>query len=146
MTLGSTLRRLRRDSQYTLERLGELAGVDASTISRLENDENPRVAALTLSKLARALGIDVRILYRAAGWYSTPPKILAEEEAQLTPHEQTLIDTIRSAPTSQFRESLLHSLIDLATIARNADADRHRRHGLSTAAEEREGYTPETPQ
>jgi transcriptional regulator with XRE-family HTH domain len=135
MTLGSTLRRLRKERGLTLERLGELAGLHGSTISRLEHDENPNVSAQTLSKLGRALGIDVRQFHQAAGWYSSPPEILAEEDAKLGPDEQKIIEIIRSAPTPSFRESLLQSITDLATIARNADADRHHWRALALTLE-----------
>lgn len=140
MSPGTKLRQLRNQRGMTQDEASRASGISGANISRLEDDQSPHVAAMTLSALARTYRVDVRELYRAAGWYSTPPEILEEEAKQLTPEEQSLIDTIRSAPTPQFRESLLKSLTDLATIASRADADRIPRVTLARVAEEESGY------
>ena len=125
MSLGSKLRQFRDAHGMTQEEASKLSGISGANISRLEDNQSPRVAASTLAALARAYGVDVRELYRAAGWYSTPPNILKEEAKELAPEEQLLIDTIRSAPTPSFRRKLLRSLLDVARVARDADAERH---------------------
>jgi len=131
MSLGSTIHRLRKERSLTLEDLGERSGLNPSTISRLEDDQNPGVGAVTLSKLARVLRIDVRILYEAAGWYSTPPSAQTRKRQRLRDEELELIDTIRSAPTPQVRRSLLATMTKLAQVARDADAGRYQQPGLT---------------
>jgi len=114
MSLGSKLRQLRQHKGWTLDEAFRASGVSGSNISRLEDGQSPRVAASTLAALAQAYGADVRELYRAAGWYSTPPKILEEEAKELTREEQRLIDTIRSSPSSR---ELVLTFTNLAQIA-----------------------------
>lgn len=125
MSLGSTLHRLRKERQYTLEDLGTRSGLHLSTISRLEDDQNPRVGAATLSKLAKALGVDVRLLYESAGWYISPAEIEAKRRVPLSDEERRLIRIIRSAPTADVRKRLLRSLIQVARMARDLDNDRN---------------------
>jgi len=56
--LKDKLNNLRTARGYSMEKLGELAGVGQNTISRIENgDENPRID--TLRKIAGALNVDV---------------------------------------------------------------------------------------
>ena len=56
--LKDKLNNLRTARGYSMEKLGELAGVGQNTISRIESgDENPRID--TLRKIANALNVDV---------------------------------------------------------------------------------------
>lgn len=113
MNLGSKLRQLRENKDWLLEDVAKASGVSASNISRLETGQNPRVAASTLAALAEAYGVNVLVLYEAAGWYE-PPK---GPNPELGPSERELIEIIRSAPS---RDKLLHSLIDVAKVARGS--------------------------
>jgi len=126
----------------TQDEASRLSRISGANISRLEDGQNPRVAAVTLAALGGTYRVAVSELYQAAGWYWAPPEILDEEAKRLNPQEQLLIDTIRSAPTLEFRESLLKSLIDLAGMASAADPDRHRQY-LARVAEQKEPYEEE---
>ena len=140
MSLASKLRQLRQDRGWSM---GELSirtaseaneRVSVSTISRLEDGQMDKVSAYILSKLAKGLSVDVRALYKAAGWYSSPT---SDQPHFLTREERKLIDTIRSAPTAHFRQQLLERLKELAQVARDADADRYRQADLRRVADEK---------
>ena len=142
MSLGTKLRQLREAHQMTQDEASRLSRISGANISRLEDGQNPRVAAVTLAALGGTYRVAVSELYQAAGWYWAPPEIQDEEAKRLNPQEQLLIDTIRSAPTPEFRESLLRNLIDLVGTASAADADRHRQY-LARVAEQKEPYEEE---
>jgi len=56
---GNRLRELRHKKGFTLRQLAELAGVDFTYLSKVENDRVPYTpAADTIRTLARALGVD----------------------------------------------------------------------------------------
>src|SRR5207253_897408 len=56
---GNRLRELRREKGFTLRQLADLAGVDFTYLSKIENDRVPYTpAADTIRTLARALGAD----------------------------------------------------------------------------------------
>jgi len=116
MNLGSKLRQLREHKGWTLDEAFRASGVSGSNISRLEHGQNPRVAASTLAALAKAYGVNPLILLEAAGWYE-PPK---SEKPNLTATEEELIEIIRSAPTESVSNKLLHSLVGVAKVARDA--------------------------
>ena len=120
MNLGSKLRQLRTDKDWLLDEVARISGVSASNISRLETGQNPRVAASTLAAIAKAYEVNVLVLYEAAGWYQRPE----DANPELSPSERELLETIRSAPTPSFRQKLLRSLLDVARVARDADAER----------------------
>lgn len=143
MSLGNRLRQLRKNKGWTLEEAFKASGVSGSNISRLEDDQSPRVAACTLAALARAYRVDVRELFQAAGWYSEPPEILEAEAKRLSREEQLLIDAIRTVRTRSFRERLLRILIGIANLLRSADAERYLLNGPHLAAEWSEEYEPE---
>ena len=115
MNLGSKLRQLRQHKGWTLDEAFRASGISGSNISRLEDGQSPRVAASTLAALAQAYEVNVLVLYEAAGWYEPP----TGPNPELSPSEKELIDVIRSAPS--VREKLIHSLIDVAKIARDAN-------------------------
>lgn len=52
---GRRLKRLRQDRDWTLQELGERAGVNESSISRIEHGTLPGVTVETLMRLCRAL-------------------------------------------------------------------------------------------
>jgi transcriptional regulator with XRE-family HTH domain len=60
-TFGARLRRLRLRDGLTQTDLAERAGITASTVLRLENDQHPPLPS-TVRKLARALGCRPRDL------------------------------------------------------------------------------------
>jgi len=65
---GKRLRELRREKGFTLRQLAELAGVDFTYLSKVENDRVPYTpAADTIRTLARALGVDPLELLQLAG-------------------------------------------------------------------------------
>jgi transcriptional regulator with XRE-family HTH domain len=71
MTVGSNLRRLRRERELEQAPLAKLAGSSQQTISEIENDKrDPRES--TLVKLAGALGVPVGAFF-ADGDGATPP-------------------------------------------------------------------------
>src|SRR5438046_280346 len=79
---GKRLRKLRKDKGFTLRQLADLAGVDFTYLSKVENDRVPYTpAAETIRTLARALGVDPLELLRIA-------KKLPEELKQLNTHAQ----------------------------------------------------------
>lgn len=55
---GHLLRRLRRQRGLSIDRLAHLAGVDRTTLGRLEREARPRCRMSTLSALARELDVD----------------------------------------------------------------------------------------
>ncbi len=58
-SFGNRLRELRREKGFTLRQLADLAGVDFTYLSKVENDRVPYTpAADTIRTLARALGVD----------------------------------------------------------------------------------------
>jgi transcriptional regulator with XRE-family HTH domain len=142
MSLGARLRQLRQAHQMTQDQASRLSGISGANISRLEDGQSPRVAAVTLAALARAYRVAVSELYQAAGWYWAPPDILDEEARRPNPQEQLLINTIRSAPTPEFRESLLQSLIDVAGMASAGGADHHRQY-VAPVGEQKEPHEDE---
>jgi transcriptional regulator with XRE-family HTH domain len=56
-TFGKLVRRLREERRWTQERLGEVAGLDQSTISAIERDRGERTVG-TVTKLATAFGAE----------------------------------------------------------------------------------------
>ena len=65
MSFGESLRRLRMEKGLSQQRLSEILFVDRSTIVRWETgSRTPDV--LLLSRIADALGVDVRLLLDAA--------------------------------------------------------------------------------
>ena len=65
-TFGSTFREKRRQAGISQRRLAELAGVDFSYISKIENDRLPAPSAETLIRLAQHLGCPAEELLAAA--------------------------------------------------------------------------------
>jgi len=54
------LEKIRLDREYSLRKLGELAGISPNTVFRIENGQP--ASKLTLSKLAKALGLELETL------------------------------------------------------------------------------------
>lgn len=62
---GKKLRELRLDALLTQRELGARSNVAPETINRIENADGPRsTTAITVRKLASALGVDARELKR----------------------------------------------------------------------------------
>src|SRR5690349_13278302 len=67
LTFGDFLREKRRAAGISQRRLAELAGLDFSYISKLENNRLPSPAAETVVKLAELLACPAEELLSAAG-------------------------------------------------------------------------------
>lgn len=65
LALGSAIRAVRTSKGISQEQLALLAEVDRSYVGRIERGDN-NVALLTLTKLARALGISAHKLLQKA--------------------------------------------------------------------------------
>lgn len=57
------LRELRQKLGLTQEQLAERSGIDQTTISTLERDSNANPTWDTVSKIARALGVDPQEIF-----------------------------------------------------------------------------------
>jgi transcriptional regulator with XRE-family HTH domain len=66
VALGEAIRRVRQSKDISQEKLALLAEVDRSYVGRVERGDN-NVAVLTLSRLARALGVSLATLMHKAG-------------------------------------------------------------------------------
>lgn len=62
MTLGERLKATRESRGLTLRELERLSGVSNATISQIETGRNPNPTAITISRLAKALGVEVTYL------------------------------------------------------------------------------------
>jgi transcriptional regulator with XRE-family HTH domain len=81
--LGSRLRRVRRAKDLTQQELGKLAGVNYTTISRIESGEAKQIYVETFRALAKALGVSADYLL---GLSNDPGPIFSEdEESELEP-------------------------------------------------------------
>lgn len=65
LNLGKAIRRIRTAKQISQEELALLAELDRSYVGRVERGDN-NAAILTLTKLARALGVTVAKLMQEA--------------------------------------------------------------------------------
>lgn len=61
-TLQKRLRQVREQRRMSIKEVAEAAGLSISQLYRLEKGERPRVAAITLGRIARALGTSVDYL------------------------------------------------------------------------------------
>ncbi len=81
--LGQRLRRTRRARDLTQQKLGELAGVNPITISRLESGDAQHAYARTVRDLAKALGVSADYLL---GLSNDAKHLLSEdEESEIAP-------------------------------------------------------------
>ena len=62
MSLGTTIRDIRKAKGYSIMKLKELTGLSKSTISEIENDKSSPTTA-TLEKIAKALDISINELF-----------------------------------------------------------------------------------
>ena len=67
MSFGSQLRQIRRDAGFTQRQLADVAGLDFSYISKLENGHNPPPAADTIVRLCKAMGVTPEPLLALTG-------------------------------------------------------------------------------
>lgn len=74
--LGKLIREAREDMGLTLRALGELSGLDFSTVAKMERGEFRAPDPVKLQKLARTLELDVEDIYALAGY--TMPEGLPE--------------------------------------------------------------------
>lgn len=59
---GSRLRAVRKQRRLSVNEVGQIAGVTARHIWRLEANQRPNVAAVTLARIAHALEVDMEYL------------------------------------------------------------------------------------
>jgi len=59
---GARLRAVRKQRRLSVNEVGQLAEVSARHIWRLEANQRPNVAAVTLARIARALEVDINYL------------------------------------------------------------------------------------
>ncbi len=57
--LGKRLKQLRKEHDYTQEKLAEIAGIDYKYLQRIEGSKPPAVKIDTLEKLAKAFKIPI---------------------------------------------------------------------------------------
>ena len=136
MTLGPTIRRLREERGLKVYQLGNLIGVDASYVGRIEKGRVENVGSELIGKIAEALQVSTDYLYAEGGWL---PPLYDPGELDLT--ERRLIEMLRSIPTASLKQRVLEQLTWIAEVAR--DADLARQPALRLAADEREGYQAE---
>lgn len=60
--MNRQLRRLREQNALSRKDLAEIAGVDESTIYRLENGRSRKAMPRTVRQLAKALGVEPQVL------------------------------------------------------------------------------------
>jgi len=61
-TMRRRLREVREERRMSIKEVAEAAGLSVSQLYRLEKGERPRVAAITLARIARALHTSVDYL------------------------------------------------------------------------------------
>ncbi len=61
-TMRRRLREVREQRRMSIKEVAEAAGLSVSQLYRLEKGERPRVAAITLARIARALDTSVDYL------------------------------------------------------------------------------------
>lgn len=66
--LGAAVRRLRLERGLSFRELRDLSGCSVSHLQRIEGGRVAQVSVPVLRRLARALGADVSVLMRAAGY------------------------------------------------------------------------------
>ena len=59
---GARLQAVRKQRRLSVNEVGRIAGVTARHIWRLEANQRPNVAAVTLARIARALEVDMEYL------------------------------------------------------------------------------------
>jgi transcriptional regulator with XRE-family HTH domain len=59
---GTRLRAVRRQRRLSVSEVGQISGVSARHIWRLEANQRPNVSAVTLACIARALEVDMEYL------------------------------------------------------------------------------------
>ena len=59
LKLAKRLKRLRKEHDYTQEKLAEMAGIDYKYLQRIEGSKPPAVKIDTLEKLAKAFRISM---------------------------------------------------------------------------------------
>jgi len=68
MSLGTKVRELRQYKGWSQQKLADEAGIGHAYVSRLEGDGRHSPSADVLLRLAKALKVDVKELYQAAGY------------------------------------------------------------------------------
>ncbi|MDO8551617.1 MAG: helix-turn-helix transcriptional regulator [bacterium] len=63
-TIAKNIRLLRKEKEFSQDRLSKEAEVAYNTIVKIESGENPNPTVDTLERIAKALGISIEILFR----------------------------------------------------------------------------------
>lgn len=59
---GARLRAVRKQRRLSVSQVGQISGVSARHVCRLEANQRPNVSAVTLARIARALDVDMEYL------------------------------------------------------------------------------------
>jgi len=118
-SIGEVIRDLREDKGWSAARLARKADLGESTVSMIERGKRPTPTSKTIARIAEALGVHADYILHEAGFKNTENPSL-----HLSPRESKLIETIREMPTGSLRMKMLDLLIDVATVARDADVAR----------------------
>lgn len=121
MTIGKTIRRLREERGWSQGQVHIKTGIPETQISRIERDVHKDISAKNVARLAKAFGVTADYLLREAEWLDSHRPV-----NDPTPPEQQLIDTIRSVPSKNIRDSLLEQLTWIAEVTRDADLARQK--------------------
>ena len=90
--MGSKLRGLRENRELTQAQLAEMAGLEQSHISLIENDRRPRVGAVVVAKLARALDVSVDTLLEIPDSHEPTLRDMFGRIRDMTHEEQETVD------------------------------------------------------
>lgn len=113
--IGERLVEARSKKMWTQARLAREAGVSPTTVSGIETGRISRPHFGTLSKLARALDMDSRLL------------LAAEQRAMEEAHESLSIDWARTAREEDFEQGIEDaSLESLETLSGELEDERRR--------------------
>lgn len=63
-TISENLKRLRKNKDYSLEKISKLADLSLNTVAKIESGVNSNPTYETLQKLALALGVEVNDLIK----------------------------------------------------------------------------------
>jgi transcriptional regulator with XRE-family HTH domain len=113
--IGERLIEVRSKKMWTQARLAREAGVSPTTVSGIETGRISRPHFGTLSKLARALDVDPRML------------LAAEQRATEEAHESLSMDWVRTAREEDFEQGIEDAPLEsLETLSGELEDERRR--------------------
>ena len=81
-SVGNLIRELREKKGFSQRQLSYLSNVNNTEVSRIEKGERKNPSPGTLKKLAKPLGVDYLILYKAAGYIENPESIVRDSNLE----------------------------------------------------------------